>query len=350
MADPIQLARTDLRDMLRNAKEAHPGLLLQRGWTKHDDNDKEGKSQHIRRICDLPAPDIYKPAYDRWEKTTSNPTRFLQIPMKIDTRLLIGLTSGGALETGCAVSHTYGMPYIPGSSVKGAVRAFTEKLPNINKAALKLIFGSEPDEDDKLGLSGGIGFHDAWWIPEPGKKPFVADIVTTHHPDYYQNEGATPATDLDSPVPNGLIGVQGAFLLVLEGDPAWLKAAGELLKKALSENGIGAKTAAGYGYLSFDEEAAKKQQDDARKAQNAQNFTPAKLKLTSGSKEITAYFGDKKSTAPVKGQEAERLLAALPEEQRNGKKIKNGELKVEIRYGEEGGKLLKLLEIRLPSQ
>jgi CRISPR-associated protein Cmr6 len=348
MSEPVKLVRNALRDMWSNTHSAHPGLQIQRGWNIYDENDKEGKTKHIQDICRLPAPGLYEPAYKRWEKATSDKGRFLQIAMKIETRLLIGLNGGGALETGCAVSHTYGMPYIPGSSIKGAVRAFTKNLPNINKAALKQIFGSEADSEDPLGLSGSIGFHDAWWIPGKGK-PFVQDILTPHHMDYYGSEGQIPATDLDSPVPNALIGVQGSFLFTLEGDPAWLKAAGELLKRALTENGIGAKTAAGYGYFSFDQKAADKQREDARKAESEQIFSPAKLKLDAGKKELVAYLDKGRKTAPVKGQEADQLLATLPEDKRGGKKIKEGTLVVEIRIKEEGN-MLKLLAIRMPAQ
>jgi CRISPR-associated protein Cmr6 len=76
---------------------------------------------------------------------------------------------------------------------------------------------------------------------------FWEQIVTTHHLDYYGSEGATPATDFDSPIPNAQIAVQGAFLFVLEGPLAWLELAEKMLIAALDQGGIGAKTRTGYG-------------------------------------------------------------------------------------------------------
>jgi len=43
--------------------------------------------------------------------------------------------------------------------------------------------------------------------------------------------------------------VQGGFYFVVEGDAAWASFASSLLKQALQQHGIGAKTAAGYGFF-----------------------------------------------------------------------------------------------------
>lgn len=272
-----ELVRKELRSLIDSTTSAHPGLLLQCGWKDFVQTDSEnagagGKTQHIRRICEIPSDDFYHHAFERWLTATSNANRFARCAMKIEGRLLIGLTGGGALETGCAVSQTYGTPYLPGSSIKGAVRAWAEK--NLKEPdAQNYIFGVAPSEDNLSGLSGEIIFHDAWWIPDSGegqnkKRPFAEDVVTPHHPEYYK-DGNTPATDLDSPVPNAMIGVRGSFLFTLEGDPRWLNLASFMLKKALAENGIGAKNSAGYGYLQIDEKETgklKKLADDANRA------------------------------------------------------------------------------------
>lgn len=255
------LVRKQLRDALKAVRDAHPGLLLQRGWTDYVQTDASnegagGKSEHLKRICAIPAPDIYQHAYQRWQKATSDTTRFAHVVMKIEGRLLIGLAGGGALETGCAVSHAYGMPYLPGSSIKGVTRAYAEKALGKTNDTLRELFGVAPTETDATEFSGLVAFHDAWWVPESGgvghkNQPFATDIVTPHHPDYYKGKG-DPATDLDSPVPNALVGVRGSFLFTLEGPAEWLPIAQTLMEKALEQEGIGAKTRAGYGYLSID--------------------------------------------------------------------------------------------------
>lgn len=250
-----ELVRSALRDLFKTASDAHPGLLLQRGWLKYTQTDSEnagagGKTEHIQRICDIPASALYHRAFNRWLKNTSA-ARFHRCVMKIDNRLLIGLNGSGALETGCSVSHIHGMPYIPGSSIKGALRAWAEKALPEQQAQFNELFGSHD-----ASLSGLVNFYDAWWVPDSGpnlqkNKPFVEEIVTPHHTDYYKS-GAADATDLDSPVPNAMIGVRGSFLFVYESASDYAGLIKIMLEKTLMANGIGAKTSAGYGYFSKD--------------------------------------------------------------------------------------------------
>ncbi|MFA7241729.1 MAG: type III-B CRISPR module RAMP protein Cmr6 [Sulfuricellaceae bacterium] len=340
----IPLVRDDLRPLISAANGAHPGLLIQRGWsdfvkTDADNAGAGGKTAHIERICNIPAPDIYLRAYQRWEVATKDDKRFCCFEMKIENRLLIGLSGGGALETGCAISHTYGMPYLPGSSVKGAARAWLQALPHADADLVREIFGCEADERDLSGLSGIVGFHDAWWVPESrcDKKPFVMDVVTSHHPNYYGSEGETAATDLDSPVPNAIIGVQGSFRFTLEGAPEWTRLAKNILEAALAERGIGAKTAAGYGYMArIKPSALQAKQSD---------FIAARLSWNPGSRALKAILDDGRKTAPLAGDAAQSLLENLPAEARAGKKIKEGKLRVEIRVAEQRN-LLQIIALR----
>ena len=254
-----QLMRENLRPLYRQANHAHPGLLLQRGYADYDNETEAGrqaKTAYIRRICGVTADSFYHNAYQRWRTATTDPLRFRQSVFALQSRLFIGLTGGGMLETGCAISHSYGMPYIPGSSIKGVVRAQVSKslFGEQNPAVIAELFGAEaklnkekPEESDPLGLSGLVNFHDALVGSHSAERPLVEEIVTTHHLDYYGSEGATPATDFDSPIPNAQIAVQGAFLFVLEGPLAWLELAEKMLIAALDQGGIGAKIRTGYG-------------------------------------------------------------------------------------------------------
>lgn len=250
---PTPLMREALRPLYRQANDAHPGLLIQRGFEEHSEENKEAKTKHIQRICKTQPTDFYRNAYQRWRTMTANQLRFRQLTLELEGRLLIGLTGGGMLETGCAIHHVYGMPYIPGSSLKGVVRAhvesslFSREYPKV----IAELFGAEADPTPGAsypqGLSGLVTFHDAWWVPDSAERPLVEEIVTTHHLAYYGSEGRTPATDFDSPIPNAQIGVQGDFLFVLEGPMAWLELTQKMLIAALSQRGIGAKTRTGYG-------------------------------------------------------------------------------------------------------
>ena len=268
------LIRQALRPLYEAAQDAlHPGLLLQRGLPEHNEGDKEARTKHIARVCGNDrgkaegkshgqsahseherkhdADGFYRRAYGRWKQATSDAMRFRSVVLKLETRLFIGLSGGGMLETGCAIGHSHGAPYIPGSSVKGVVNAHARERfgqTEDGRAICDELFGAPATEDQPAGLSGLITFHDAWWVPGSAERPLVPEIVTTHHPDYYANEGkSTAPTDFDSPVPNAQVAVHGGFLFVIEGPPAWLVLSEQILVAALSTRGAGAKTRTGYG-------------------------------------------------------------------------------------------------------
>jgi hypothetical protein len=98
-----------------------------------------------------------------------------------------------------------------------------------------------------------VNWLDAWFDPgsSPGR-PFVVDVLTPHHPGYYGKRGdasANPPWDFDDPNPVNFLAVQGAFHVALQApDEAIAAFAFEVLRSALAEAGIGAKTAADYGH------------------------------------------------------------------------------------------------------
>jgi CRISPR-associated protein Cmr6 len=270
------LIRNDLVGAYRDAKFAHPGLLIQRGLAVYNKDDPAEKNSHLARICNIPADPFYQNAYQRWQTLTADPQRFTALVLKIETRLYIGLTGGGMLETGCAIHHTYGVPYIPGSSLKGIVQQTIRQTPFGQKhpAACDELFGAEADPKKGYpdGLAGLITFHDGWWVPGSASKPLVQEVITGHHQDYYGHNGKTPASDFDSPVPNGQIAVQGSFLITLEGPAGWLEIARDMAEQALVHHGIGAKTRSGYGVVAVDEKAEKERkqtQEAAREKADA---------------------------------------------------------------------------------
>lgn len=254
------LIRDDLRPLYDAAQDApHPGLLLQRGLPEHHEGG-EARTKHVARVCGSghDADGFYRRAYRRWKQATSDAMRFRSVVLKIETRLFIGLAGGGMLETGYAIGHSHGAPYIPGSSVKGVVNAHARERFDSEDGGKEIrheLFGASATEAPPAGLSGLLTFHDAWWVPGSAAHPLAPEIVTTHHPEYYGQDGRTPATDFDSPIPNAQIAVHGAFRFVIEGPPAiegplpaaWLVLAEEILVAALSTRGAGARTRTGYG-------------------------------------------------------------------------------------------------------
>lgn len=336
-----ELMRTALRLLYRpsSTHTAHPGLLIQRGLQQYDDQDKEAKTKHIKWICGTTADGFYQRAYERWTHATSDKLRFCSTTLTLDTRLFIGLTGGGMLETGCAIAHTYGVPYIPGSSVKGVVSAHVRRGPfSAHVDVCNEIFGAEPSETNPLGLSGVVTFHDAWWVPKAGKKPLVQEVVTTHHLKYYGTEGETSA-DLDSPIPNAQIAVRGSFLFVLEGSPAWMNLAKQMLEDALYHSGIGAKTAAGYGYMRAPAPTVSNEE--------ITDFVSAKLSLNPGSGELSAMLQNGTRTAALKGAQALAMLEKLPQIMRIDTRLRSGRLPVQVKIHRMGN-LVELVDLRQP--
>jgi CRISPR-associated protein Csx16 len=118
---------------------------------------------------------------------TSDQLRFRSLRLALESRLFIGLSTGGMLETGCVISHSYGMPYIPGSSIKGAVTSYVRAADFgcAHPEVARDFFGCEPRKEFSEGLAGVFTFHDAWWVPGSAKRPMVQEVVTSHHLDYY---------------------------------------------------------------------------------------------------------------------------------------------------------------------
>jgi CRISPR-associated protein Cmr6 len=169
------------------------------------------------------------------------------IKLKTDYRLLIG-SEQSIYETSIRLHHIYGIPYIPSSAIKGVVRSyFIEKYfydeENNEQEALKdddfkNYFGTQEQE-------GKIIFFDAFPISQPKIK---VDIMNPHYGHYY-NDGEAP-TDTKNPIPINFLTIEDTIFQFLIGfkdevDSGFIG----LFKEALTNHGIGAKTAVGYGYF-----------------------------------------------------------------------------------------------------
>lgn len=242
-----QLCRNSLKTFLSPnvLKTPNAGLLLTRGMAEDKCRENDTKKQHIKSITALNPSPLYQQAYQQWRRVAADASRFVCKEMNVIGRLYIGVQRDNAVEAGISTSHVYGMPMIPGSACKGLARAIAERLgmDKRSKIAYEWTFGTDGDD----GEAGGLIFHDAWWIPEG--KPFVAEIITPHHQEYYATEGEVEATDFDAPIPASQIATQGSFYFVVEGDESWASIGLDLLVKGLKEMGVGAKTSSGYGFF-----------------------------------------------------------------------------------------------------
>lgn len=289
-----------IRDKLQAANRSraeHAGLALRRYLThavprSNASRDEKESHQEDRRKLHLDVAHaaaasrmLYALAYERWKSELSSTSP--QDVLAIQGRMIVGLGGDNVLETGLTLHHTYGVPLIPGSALKGLAAHYCDevwgqrhqlestrptdenhKFRRLRHGEVRgrngvhteagtyheVLFGTTDD-------SGHIIFHDAWIDPasltgQPNSG-LVSDVMTPHHGDYYSDPTNTISpTDFDDPNPVTFLSVAGRFHVAVSCDVAgeegqkWSRLAFDLLAEALREWGVGGKTSSGYGRLS----------------------------------------------------------------------------------------------------
>jgi CRISPR-associated protein Cmr6 len=162
-----------------------------------------------------------------------------------ESRFVTGLGREHPVENGFAWHSTLGTPYLPGSSVKGIVRAWAHQPEAGAASDWETIMG-------KLEQAGRVIFLDALPLEPVGLEP---DVMTPHYADYYEgsNPDEHPPGDWLSPTPIPFLvvapGAHFQFAVVpnTSGDACHLSSVEAWLREALAWMGGGAKTAVGYG-------------------------------------------------------------------------------------------------------
>lgn len=229
---------------------------------------KTAKAQLVEEVAKIKTTDLYADFFDRWKVALTSDGRTKLAKATVEGRLAIGLGEDGVLETSIMLHHTYGVPYIRGTALKGLAAAFARnRIGGMWKAkgfrsgkwqevsqAYKVVFGETDD-------AGYVIFHDALYVAGSGhdKQALHADIMTVHHPKYYgekkENGELPPPADWDEPTPVPFLSATGSYLIALsapKGCEEWVQAAFDILKLALAEEGIGAKTSSGYGRMKLE--------------------------------------------------------------------------------------------------
>lgn len=290
----------------------HAGLVLQRylceNATGEGGNPEEKRAilnAAINAASSAEVNELYKIAFNRW--CSSLPKICEAGDIRSLGRLIVGLGNENVLETGIRLHHTYGMPILPGSALKGLAAHYCSQVlgeqddPKFKKPttaqdetykAFLSGMGAKPDDNYHRLLfgitddSGCITFHDAWITPD-SKEPLKLDVMTPHHPKWIN--GAVPPTDFDSPIPIPFLSVSGSFHFALswhgpdsDKSAAWVEFAFKLLCDALEHWGIGGKTSSGYGRFDLDDFHSRKQKERDEKAKrDEQELLKAELETMS---------------------------------------------------------------------
>lgn len=235
----------------------------------------------------------YRHSFSRWKSSFREPgDRVFELGLA--SRLLVGHGNSSATDVGLTVHHTWGVPMIPGSALKGLLAHYVDAVygpddpgrapwehsdPDQQERAryqgvtwsgrriirgpgevFRNLFGAPEAELDgfmrdkgfEAGASSGlVTFHDALYVPgsAPEEKPYAVDVLTVHHKGYCDSAGDNWPNDYESPNPVSFVTVRPGvrFLFALSGPPDWTGLAERLLRDALREWGVGGKTSVGYG-------------------------------------------------------------------------------------------------------
>ena len=241
-----------------------------------------------------------------------------------------GLGNEHPLENGFAFLNPYGLPYLPGSGVKGVLRRAARELASgdwgdghgwsqekihlldrVELSTIDVLFGRESADGDSEHVRGALSFWDA--IPQIPGDSLAVDIMTPHQSHYYQqrqeSRSGGSASPHDSGAPNPIsfltlppgtgftfhVACDAARLELLAPDLAhdgrWQALLSAAFEHAFEWLGFGAKTAVGYGAMQVDERARHQRRQaraEAEKARHTASLSPAQQAIEAFVAELRA--------------------------------------------------------------
>jgi CRISPR-associated protein Cmr6 len=260
------------------------------------------------------------------------------------SRLLLHPDSPASVTEGnILLHHTYGVPYLPGTALKGVCRAYACRLAKEKNASdilsppggalgnqwVEQLFGDEPTSGGDSRSASLFDFWDALWVPPaPGrsreKGPLALDVVNPHHGDYYtkgsDNDRRPPPAEWDAPIPTHRLTVapNAHFLIRVEAPEStavrpWLDwVVDKLLLPALDFEGVGSRTTSGYGRLVAADAVPGTRGAAAGAGEADRGTAPASLSRTRNDGALHATFDDGK-LASLRGERAQELYRGLSE-------------------------------------
>ncbi|MEW6133061.1 MAG: type III-B CRISPR module RAMP protein Cmr6 [Pseudomonadota bacterium] len=308
-----------------------------------------------------------------------------------------GLGNEHPLENGFAFLNPYGLPYLPGSGVKGVLRQAARELasgewgekhgwdallpsPSGRGAGgegvfpIDALFGLESKDGDKTHVRGALTFWDV--IPQIKGDSLMVEIMTPHQSHYYQwrkdqrgnpipvapheSGQPTPISFLTVPPGSGFtfhvvcdLAHLNRIAPQLAENDQWKTLLAAAFEHAFQWLGFGAKTAVGYGAMASDamrrakeeemaarreaERQAGEQRKQERVLANAETWEGARIKFNRANQSLTVEKNNK--TAIALAPLGASLLASLPPDMR--RKIETGQF-VKVTARVSGNDLLEV--------
>ncbi len=227
----------------------HAGLWHDKYLPAFDPQIKQTHLNEVTQICTYT--DAYDDYFGRWKDMLKR-MRAQSLELVTQSRMIVGIGEASVRDIGIMLHHTYGVPFIPGSSLKGLAAAYARKLPgwDVKSESYRNLFGDNTQ-------SGVVDFLDALWVPDKLVSPLSVDIINVHYQSYYTRFSQGDSDEeiqhmfMEAPVPNYFVCVKPKveMLIAVNGPDEWAMTALKLIAIALDEVGVGAKTNAGYGRL-----------------------------------------------------------------------------------------------------
>lgn len=284
----------------------------------------ENKTFALEQACKLSAQDkaTLRALTQRQAHTAQTTPDVLTLDAIATAPFTTGLGNEHPLENGFAFLNPYGLPYLPGSGIKGVLRQAArerasgewgdtqgwdaEKIhlleckgsKGIDLSVIDVLFGRETDNGSSEHVRGALSFWDA--IPQIPGDSLAVDIMTPHQSHYYQQRQDRRSGDSTSPhdsgAPNPISfltlppGTGFAFHVVcdmahlrrlapdLAHDSRWQALLTAAFEHAFEWLGFGAKTAVGYGAMQVNQRARSQRQQaqaEAAQAQHMASLSPA---------------------------------------------------------------------------
>lgn len=179
-----------------------------------------------------------------WEKYTFEPY----------DKLLLGEGSGAYIDAQPLRLHPlYGIPYLPSSVLKGTLRSVwvSEKYEGKEEKAeadddFILLFGGK--RSDSKQVEGKLVFLDIF----PETFEIGLDVQTIHFDEYYKPKHIEPTDDQDTKPVSFICLRRAVFSIIIACDDqevwgTWKAEIDDMVDCMMTQYGIGAKTALGYG-------------------------------------------------------------------------------------------------------
>ncbi len=205
------------------------------------------------------------------------------LPARSTAPFVTGMGNEHPLENGFSFLWPYGLPYLPGSGVKGVLRQAARELisgdwgdsewtdktvseitidkKTVPLTALDLLFGLETEDRQTEHFRGVLSFWDV--IPDIKGDRLMVEIMTPHQTHYYRDGRQPHDSGLPTPIPFLTVPPGSGFTFHVQCDHArlarlapeltkdehWKKLLKSAFDHAFDWLGFGAKTSVGYGAM-----------------------------------------------------------------------------------------------------